>query len=171
MSEPKMGPSGGTDSSDLQNGGSANSARAAPYLLFVVVFDGVLISFLQPGEGQAHLSGPPDLGAGQCDLKTDRAGARVVSPAQPCSCSRLCAGKPGCPARRAPSPSSLQSLPCLGPGLGNQRSTAPEASPHRSPPPLGFRDATWHTFGPALGSAKPPPGDKTTAVTQGHEHL
>lgn len=40
------------------------------YLFLVILLDCRLESFLQPSEGLVHLSGPPDLGAGQRDLVT-----------------------------------------------------------------------------------------------------
>lgn len=42
-----------------------------PHLLLVVIFDGIFVAFLQPGKRQAHLGGPPDLGARERDLKTE----------------------------------------------------------------------------------------------------
>ena len=41
------------------------------HLLLVVIFDGIFIAFLQPGKRQAHLGGPPDLGARERDLETE----------------------------------------------------------------------------------------------------
>lgn len=39
------------------------------HLLLIIVLHGVLVSLLQPGEGHAHISGPPDLSAGQRHLQ------------------------------------------------------------------------------------------------------
>ena len=42
------------------------------HLFLVVIFDGVFVAFLQPGKRQAHLGCPPDLGARERNLKTER---------------------------------------------------------------------------------------------------
>ena len=41
------------------------------HLLLVVILEGILIAFFQPGKGEIHFSGPPDLSSCQCNLNPE----------------------------------------------------------------------------------------------------
>lgn len=151
------------------------------HLLLVVIFDGIFVAFLQPGKRQAHLGGPPDLGARERDLETEGGpSTRHVStffcpteeftPVKVALRHRTVAN-PGRVSSIHPSP-HFRAAPStqLGPGRGSQRSTAPLASPHRSPQLRGSRGGAWHTSCPAPGSARPLPGDGATGTREG-EHV
>lgn len=78
------------------------------HLLLVVIFDGIFIAFLQPGKRQAHLGGPPDLGARERDLKARGAPQSPPRECRPLSDARVHTRKgadPGqvsCPPRHPP---------------------------------------------------------------------
>lgn len=150
------------------------------HLLLVVIFDGIFVAFLQPGKRQAHLGGPPDLGACERDLETEggprtpprerRFLTEVFTP-DTVALHRRTAANSGRVSSVHPSP-HLTAAPStqLGPGRGSQRSTAPSVSPHRSPQPRGSRGGAWRTSCPAPGSARPLPGDGATGTREG-EHV